>query len=313
MPRTRSEAGSFAEKALHSKIRWNKVFAKRSSRKLRRIDTYELAEGLFQMSEGFRIHWFRSSEKLRRDFENREDRIEAALSHLQALSDPTRKNPKTEKALKRRAEKILVRLKVREFITTEIALEQVRAFKQKTRGRASENTDYRRIVSWVPRLHCKRNHDGIEKAAAMDGVFPLVTNTQLQAVEVLKNYKYQPRIEKRHRLLKSGLRVAPVFLKKNDRIEALMLVYFLAQLVSALIERQLRKQMIEKEIPAIALLPEERPSKQPTTEQIFRIFEQRARYELYSGKKRIRTFVDPMTPLQKQVLKLLKIPASQFT
>ena len=71
----------------------------------------------------------------------------------------------------------------------------------------------------------------------MDGIFPLVTNTQLDACTVLKSYKYQPKLEKRHALLKSGLRVAPIFLKKNDRIEALMFVYFLAQLMCSLLER----------------------------------------------------------------------------
>lgn len=313
MPRTRTEMKSFAEKAHQSLVRWEKIYSKRSTRKHHRIDTYELAEGLFQMSEGFRIHWYRSSEKVRRDLENREERIELALSKLKALTDPARKGPRTEKALQRNADKILTRLKVSEFVTTEITLEQVTEFKQKTRGPATESTDFRRTLKWVPSLNCRRNLENIEKAAAMDGIFPLVTNTQLKAVEVLQNYKYQPRIEKRHRLLKSGLHVAPVFLKKNDRIDALMVVYFLAQLVSSLIERQLRQQMAANNIASIALLPEERPSKHPTTEQLFRVFEHRSRYELYSGRIHIKTFVDPMTPIQKQVLNLLNITVSQYS
>ena len=43
-------------------------------------------------------------------------------------------------------------------------------------------------------------------------------------------------------LLKSTLEVAPVWLKKNARIEALMFPEFVAQMIAALIERALRKK-----------------------------------------------------------------------
>ena len=95
----------------------------------------------------------------------------------------------------------------------------------------------------------------------MDGIFPLSTNTDLDALAVLRAYKYQPTLEKRHALLKSGLQVAPIFLKKNQRIEALMFVYFLAQLVCALIERQLRNAMRQRGLSHIQILPEDRPSR----------------------------------------------------
>jgi transposase len=50
-------------------------------------------------------------------------------------------------------------------------------------------------------------------------------------VDVYKIYKNQPRIEKRHALLKSTLEVAPIWLKKNTRIEALMFLEFVAQML----------------------------------------------------------------------------------
>ena len=48
----------------------------------------------------------------------------------------------------------------------------------------------------------------------LDGIFPLTTNTKETPADVFKIYKYQPRIEKRHALLKSTLEVAPIWLKK---------------------------------------------------------------------------------------------------
>jgi transposase len=81
-------------------------------------------------------------------------------------------------------------------------------------------------VHWVPRITCSRDEKAISKSEVMDGTFPLATNSDLDAFAVLRAHKYQPQLEKRHALLKSGLQVAPIFLKKNHRIEALMFVYF---------------------------------------------------------------------------------------
>lgn len=64
--------------------------------------------------------------------------------------------------------------------------------------------------------------------------------------DVLLNYKYQPYIGKRHQLFKSVLEAAPVYLKSPQRIEALMFVYFVALLLNALFERELRLSFIHE-------------------------------------------------------------------
>jgi len=135
-----------------------------------------------------------------------------------------------------------------------------------------------------------------------------VTNTQLDASATLRAYKYQPKLERRHALLKSGLQVAPIFLKKNSRIEALMFVYFLAQLVCALIERQLRMAMRKRGLPHIQIPPEDRPSATATTEQVIRVFSSRARHLLFSRDgQMVQIFTDPLSPIQEQILSLISI------
>jgi transposase len=313
VPRTRDEVREFAEQAASDRVRWEHVCTKRSTRQSRRMDIFDVAVGPHHLSEGFRVYWFRSSEKRRRDEEHREEKIELALSHLCSLDGTGRKKPRTEAALRRRVEKILLRFKATEWVRTEIALERVEEFKQKTRGRSTEDTDYRRIIKWVPKLSAKRDLEGIARSASMDGIFPLTTNTDLKPVGVLGAYKYQPYLEKRHALLKSGLKVAPVFLKKNDRIEALMCIYYLAQLVAALIEREIRNAMTKNKIANIQILPEDRPSKHPTAEQIFRVFAPRARHVLKKTTgQELQTFSDPLTPIQKQLLGMLNIQSSTY-
>jgi transposase len=314
VPRTRKETEEFQHKIEASLVRWEKVWAKRSSRKPGRIDLYEVAGGLYQMREGFRIHWFRSSEKARRDWNERETKIASALDHLRALADPARKKkPKTEKTLRKKADAVVARFGVESWVAIEIALEEVEKFRQIRRGRSSPNTMYRKLLHWVPRISYSRDENAISQAAVMDGIFPLATNTGLDASTVLRAYKYQPQLEKRHALLKSGLQVAPIFLKKNHRIEALMFVYFLAQLVSALIERQMRNTMRERGLSHIQILPEDRPSASPTTEQVIRVFSSRARHLLLSQDGRLlQTFSDPLSSIQQQILSLLSIPASVY-
>ena len=65
----------------------------------------------------------------------------------------------------------------------------------------------------------------------------------LTDAEVLAAYRYQPNLERRHHLLKSVQDAAPVWLHDPARIEALFCCQFLALLVGALIERQIRTAM----------------------------------------------------------------------
>ena len=102
-----------------------------------------------------------------------------------------------------------------------------------------------------------------------DGVFPLVTNDRnLSELELLLAYKRQPRVEKRFAQLKTDYEVAPVYLKEARRIQALLCVYFLAQLVQALLERELRQAMEREKLNSLPLYPEGRPCRYPTTRKL---------------------------------------------
>ena len=112
--------------------------------------------------------------------------------------------------------------------------------------------------------------------------------------------------------MKSTLEVAPVWLKKNTRIEALMFLEFLAQMVAALVERELRLQMAEKKIGQLPSLPEGRASKTPTIEQVLRLFERQGKHALYDGERLVQQFADQLSPVQNQVLQLLSIGSNVY-
>jgi len=54
---------------------------------------------------------------------------------------------------------------------------------------------------------------------------------------------------------KSILKVAPVFLKKTDRVEAMTFLYFIALMIVSLMERNIRKNMAEQEVEKLPILP----------------------------------------------------------
>lgn len=66
--------------------------------------------------------------------------------------------------------------------------------------------------------------------------------------------------------------------------------------------------MQENGISSIAVLPEGRASKNPSSGQILSLFEGCCRHELKQASRHIKTFADPLTEVQVQILKLLNVP-----
>jgi transposase len=146
-----------------------------------------------------------------------------------------------------------------------------------------------------------------------DGMYPLICNDRnLTAVQVLEAHKGQPTIEKRFEQIKTVHEIPPVFLKNPGRIEALFTLYFLALLVQALIERELRLAMKREKIKELPIYPEQRLCKRPTTEQILRLFSLAERHTLLRDDKLIQSFPPKLTDIQLQTLDLLGVPAKAF-
>ena len=153
----------------------------------------------------------------------------------------------------------------------------------------------------------------IERESRADGLFPLITNSnELSAVDVLKTYKQQPFLEKRFQTSKSILEVAPVFLKKNERIEATVFLYFIALMIVSLIERNIRQQMKEKAIESLPILPTGLKTKSPTWNNIRYFFRSIYLGMIMDGDKVISEQVKGVTKLHKEVLGLLKVPISRY-
>ena len=306
VPRTRAETVEFSKEAYQGNVRWKELWRKGNSRIKMEVDRYEVAEDFYQLREGYRLFWYRSSQKIKRDEESRNELIDVALEKLELLQNQKKRGPKTKKALEKSALSILTKYKATDWINTEIKVVDDVSFKKTSRGKPGADATFTRVVTKKYQLIIRRNPEGIARSQVMDGVFPLTTNTKLDALEVLKHYKYQPYLEKRFSLFKSVCEVAPVYLKSNRRIEALMFIYFIAMLLAALIERRLRQEMEANGVKSLKSLPEDRSSSTPTWEQLVRLFDGFARHDLLQAQKLVKTFNDKTTEVQKQILGLLK-------
>jgi Domain of unknown function (DUF4277)/Transposase DDE domain len=152
-----------------------------------------------------------------------------------------------------------------------------------------------------PTLRWRRDEAALEQAALTDGLSALATNLpgRLGAGRVLRIYKQQWRVERRHRDLKQTLRVRPIFLHNDDRIEALVSVVGLALLVFGLIECELRRRLDGEKLPG--LLPEGRPGP-PTARSILAAFQGLGLTYTTEG-----IVLDRLTPTQRRILELLEI------
>jgi transposase len=157
-----------------------------------------------------------------------------------------------------------------------------------------------------PTLTFKRDQQAITQAARTDGIYALATNLPgtLTAAKILRLYKEQEVVERRHRDLKQSLKVRPIFLHNDDRIYALISIIGIALLIFGLLESQLRKalhadaQHDDKRLP---LLPEARLAK-PTGANILSAFQGLDLTYTHRGIE-----LDPLTPTQQRILELLRI------
>jgi hypothetical protein len=96
------------------------------------------------------------------------------------------------------------------------------------------------------RLRWWVNRYPLWQAMHRDGRYLLVTNDwTLSLREMLRLYRQKDGVEKRIQVSKKDLKVSPVYLHKDERIEAMLLISMLALLAYSLLERQARQNGLQ--------------------------------------------------------------------
>jgi transposase len=131
---------------------------------------------------------------------------------------------RTVKILQRRANAILKRSKVGKLMRAEAYLDE--------RGQVG-------LRWWVDRYT-------LLQIMQRDGRYLLVTNDwSLSPEHTFSLYHQKDAVEKRFQVCKSDLNVSPVYLHKDQRIQAMLLINMLALLAYSLLERQVRQHGLQ--------------------------------------------------------------------
>ncbi len=316
LPRTRGEDKWFRDWIQTNQPHWTEVIRLPGER-LGDLDrVWSTFPSPLPSAEGYRIVWVHSSVKAARDEHARRSRIEAGAAAIDTLNVKLagpKTRLKTRAAVEAAAEKALADAGAARWIEVSIGENVEETFRQDKRGRPGTQTRYRRVTRTHHTVSWRTRDDVIAYDAAHDGCFPLITNDRhLSETEVLLAYRYQPNLERRHHLLKGVQDADPIWLRDPARIEAIFCCQFLALLVGALIERQIRTAMRDAATRDIPIYPELRACETPSTERIFAVFADLTRHELRHDGRLVQTFEVDLTPLQQQILHLLGVPTSAY-
>ena len=310
-PKNRTEVKQFYELLKTHKVPWQYAYETVSSRKKGESIVYKTYEGE-PTKHGYRIVWVHSSSKERQDKQRRENKIAKVEEQLSILSPrlnryQLKSKNQIEKAIKKAIKG------ASDLFHIELIEEKQIARRQAGPGKPGSKTQYKEVENTSYRLEWQLNHEAVKQLAARDGIFPLITNTGLQAAEVLKRYKNQPYLEKRMYTTKSILHIAPVFLKKTKRIEAITFLYFIALMIVSLIERNIRKNMVEEKVEHLPILPNGMKTKTPTWNNINYFFRNVILSLVEKGGKIIQTKLKGINKVHELVLKLLGVPLHVYT
>ncbi|MGH3200166.1 MAG: IS1634 family transposase [Streptosporangiaceae bacterium] len=163
----------------------------------------------------------------------------------------------------------------------------------------------------APSLSWHSDQAAIDTEAASDGWHALLANLgadQADASEVFRRYKGQQVVERRYGDFKGPLAVAPLLLKTNRRITALITVICLALLIFCLIERQVRNALAPHG-GTITGLPGYGPTPaKPTGKTIFQALADLRLIPAHDGNPAV---IPKPAGIQARLLDLLKIDISR--
>lgn len=312
IPKGHNDTKAFKDYIQTHDIKWNVAFSTPHSRKKGKTNKYRTYEA-GKNKKGYRILWVHTSLKAEDDHKRRMIRINRAQKAFKELIPKLNAyHLKTEKQIKKAVDEICK--DIGSFLDVKITKGRKRIDQRipSTKRKPGEPV-YKYKWSFTYGLEWELNEQAINNAMKTDGLFPLITNHhELDAAEVLKMYKRQSYLEKRMYTKKSILEVAPVFLKDEKRIEAVMLLYFVALMIVSLIERNIRKNMENKKIKKLPILPQGMTTKKPTWNNIRYFFRNIHLSVILKDMVPIQSAVQGVSEVHKKICELIEVPCSAY-
>jgi len=145
------------------------------------------------------------------------------------------------------------------------------------------------------KLHYSLNEELLARAEAVDGRYVLGTNdATLSACQMLTLFKQQEVVERRFKVIKGLVRIRPLFLHKEERIESLVFVAMLALLVYTILEILCR-----------------RAGEQMTARRVLQRFERLAATYIHFSDGSQLKLPSALNTNQQQLIDLLRFPSPE--
>jgi len=315
LPRSRKEDAAFRQELRRKAARWRAILTVERDDRAHRVDTYATTKGPEKTADGFRLIWIRSSAKADDDQRHREKKLEKAKAALEDLAGRLNKRSlKSHREIRVAFKKILKQHGCEDFLRVDIKSKVESHTKRLRPGRPKPGDPYEWVSETLYSLKVSEDAVRLRQEANTDGVFPLVTNLSPKAskkADVLQIYRYQPYIERRFENLKTEYAVRPVYLKDPERVVGLLHAHFLALMVGALIEREIRGAMAREDIDILPIYPEARRCRAPTTPRIIDFFTQ-VEWFRHIGKDDSTVFPVRLSDIQAEILRLLAVPRKLY-
>lgn len=263
MPRNRQEDGQFRKWLQTHTPAWELVWDRpaRGHGQERPRDRWYVFRPQIPSMEAWPITWVWSTLLTLAQGARRQRHLAAAREELEELHQrlcKARARLRGAKDIDQRVAQILERYRVTRYLKVQRVVREEHTFKQTRRGRPGKHTAYRKLTKQRFDIECTLDQAAVAYDEKSDGMYPLLSNDRtLTPAQVLQAHKGQPTIEKRFEQVKTVHEIAPVYLKNEARIEALFTLYFLALLVQALIERELRLAMERRGLAELPPIPRE--------------------------------------------------------
>ncbi|MEO6327568.1 MAG: IS1634 family transposase [Ginsengibacter sp.] len=107
------------------------------------------------------------------------------------------------------------------------------------------NRGYNKYLQLNGEVRISIDHDKIKQDAKWDGLKGYITNTTMNAADVIDNYKQLWHIEKAFRMSKTDLRIRPIYHRLQHRIQAHLIIAFCSYKLYKELERQLKEKQLD--------------------------------------------------------------------
>jgi transposase len=225
---------------------------------------------------------------------------------------------KSKESIQQACDAILRKYQSAGFFSYAISNDPVVTYKNKKSGRPTKGKTQEKAEIVADHFSVELHFDetAFEEALYRCGYYPLVTNKSQEDLPIesaMMAHKDQYKSEHINRRAKSGFKLEPVYIHTPKRIEAYLLLFKIALQLIILIERTARKNVQARDKGLDHFMPNRKDVRNPRAEYMLKAFEYVVRGLMALPDGRSCGFVSELTPLQRDILKILEVPVRFFS